>query len=235
MSVDSAATPVTVPTGDGEMPAYRFDPARPGPAIVLLQEIFGVTPYIRSRAADLAALGYVVIVPEIYWRLDGVEIDESSDQVLAQAMDALHRVDWERAVEDAAATVRFAQQLPGDGRVGLVGFCFGGGLAFNAAAVHRPEVLVSYYGSALPDLLDLAGQVDVPALHHFGEADEYIPMETVTRIRDAVTVHDGVEFHTYPGANHAFDGPMPALHHEEAAQLAWTRTVEFLRRVLPAD
>lgn len=233
MSADSTSTPVLVPTGDGEMPAHLFVPATPGPAIVLLQEIFGVTAYIRSRAADLAALGYTVVVPEIYWRLGDVMIDESSETAMEQAIAAMTRVDWPRAVADAAAALRYARELPGTGgRAGLLGFCFGGGLAFNAAAEERPDVLVSYYGSALPTLLHLAGQVDAPALHHFGEADDYIPMETVTRIRDAVSVHGDVEFHTYPGANHAFDGPVPFLHHEDASQLAWTRTVEFLERRL---
>jgi len=238
VSTDAAPQTVLVPSDDGAVPTHRFDPDTDPqsrrPVIVLLQEIFGVSRYIRSRASDLAALGYLVLVPEIYWRLGDVTIDESSDSVLQQAMAAAGRVDWERAVTDTAAVVRFGRELPdADGRVALFGFCFGGGLAFSTAAVEPPDALVSYYGSALPTLLDLADRVDVPSLHHFGEADDYIPLPTVELIREAVARDDRVEFHTYPGANHAFDGPMPGLHHEDASRQAWTRTVDFLDRVLP--
>jgi carboxymethylenebutenolidase len=117
----------------------------------------------------------------------------------------------------------------------VVGFCFGGGLAFNVAAVDAPDVLVSYYGSSIPDLLDLAPQVTAPSLHHFGTADDYLDQDTVERVRAAVTAGEGtVEFERYDGANHAFDNPDFPLHHAEASALAWKRTLAFLARELPA-
>lgn len=241
MDTDTArpADQVEVPTDDGSIPTHRFGAGQQGPVIVLLQEIFGVSAYIRSRAADLAGLGYLVLVPEIYWRLDGVQIDEGSDQALTQAMTTAGRLDWDRAVADAAAVVRYARTPDPEGtderRVGLVGFCFGGGLAFNVAAVELVACLVSYYGSALPGLLGLADRVTVPSLHHFGEADDYLPLDAVDTVRAAVGHGPQIEVHTYPGANHAFDGPMPGLHHEASARLAWRRTVEFLGRVLPVE
>jgi carboxymethylenebutenolidase len=234
MTSPAADSTIEILTDDGSIPTHFFGSAHPGPVIVVVQEIFGVSPYIRSRAADLAALGYQVLVPEIYWRLGEVTIDESSDGVLEQAMATVARLDWERAVADAAAVVAYARELPGSTtHVGLVGFCFGVGLAFNTAAIERVDALVCYYGSALPDLLGLAPQVAVPSLHHFGDADDYLPLEVVERIRTALSGNPALELHLYPGANHAFDGPVPDLHHEAASQLAWSRTVEFLGRVLP--
>ena len=230
----STETPTTIPTDDGAMPALRVEPdtTESDAVIVLLQEIFGVTPYIRRRAADLAELGYRVLVPHIYWRLDDAEIPDADADALPRGMAVAGRLDWDRAVADAAAAIRAAREL-GDGRVGLVGFCFGGGLAFATAAVEAPDTLVSYYGSALPTLLGLADQVTVPSLHHFGEADAFIDFPTVERIRAAIATRPDVEFHTYRGANHAFDGAVPQLHNDGASELAWERTVGFLARTLP--
>jgi carboxymethylenebutenolidase len=150
-------------------------------------------------------------------------------------MGRVQQLDWDTTVADAVAAL---EHLRGrdevDGRVGLIGFCFGGGLAFNVAAVDDADVLVSYYGSSLPGLLELAPQVTAPSLHHFGLADDYIDAETVSRIREAVTAgRDDVRFETYDGANHAFDNWDFALHHPEASALAWRRTVDFLHEELP--
>jgi carboxymethylenebutenolidase len=227
---------VTVPADAGEMPAHLWVPeSGSGPGLLLLQEIFGVSDYIQRRGADLAAAGYVVLAPELYWRLGAGPIDESASDAIEVAMGRVQQLDWATTVEDAVAGL---EHLRGRdevrGGTGVIGFCFGGGLAFNVAAVDRPAVLVSYYGSAIAGLLDLAPRVSVPSLHHFGTADDYLDTETVERIRVAVTTGDTVaEFETYEGANHAFDNDDFALHHPEASALAWERTLAFLARELP--
>ncbi|WP_353950048.1 dienelactone hydrolase family protein [Knoellia sp. S7-12] len=209
-----------------------------GPGIVLFQEIFGVTDYIRSRAQDLADLGYVVLVPHFYGRL-GDPVIEEGGAGLPQAMGLLEELDWPGAVEDGVAALDALRDHPAvSGGVGLLGFCFGGGLAYNVAAVadSKPDALVSYYGSALPSLLGLAPDVTTPSLHHFGDSDDYIPMDTVREIEQAVTAgHDDVTFVTHPGADHAFDNPSPMFHHEGASQEAWAKTVAWLREHLPTD
>ena len=227
---------VNVATDAGEMPAHLWLPdSGTGAGLLLLQEIFGVSRYIQQRGADLADAGYVVLAPELYWRLDAPALDETAPGVIEEAMGRVQQLDWGTTVADAVAAL---EHLRGrdevDGRVGLIGFCFGGGLAFNVAAVDDADVLVSYYGSSLPGLLELAPQVTAPSLHHFGLADEYIDAETVSRIREAVTAgRDDVRFETYDGANHAFDNWDFALHHPEASALAWRRTVDFLHEELP--
>ncbi|MEV6414206.1 dienelactone hydrolase family protein [Kribbella sp. NPDC051718] len=222
-----------IDTGTGLMPAHVWEPANgSGPGILLLQEIFGISEYIKQRAFDLSALGYYVIAPEIYWRLDDAELDESAPDVLDQAVGLMQRVDWPTAVSDSVAALEYLRSR--ETGVGIVGFCFGGGLAFNVAAVSSPDVLVSYYGSALPNLLELAPAVDAVSLHHFGDADDYLKTDVVDKIIEAV---DGprTEIHRYPGAGHAFDNPAPAFHHAEASALAWSRTEDFLSRNLPTS
>ena len=228
---------VSVPTDAGEMPAYLWLPERgTGPGLVLLQEIFGVSGYIQRRGADLAAAGYVVLAPELYWRLDAAAVDESAPTAIDDAMGLAGRLDWGDAVGDAQAALRHLRGRDEvRGGTGLIGFCFGGGLAFNAAAEDSPDALVSYYGSSIPDLLDLAPLVTAPSLHHFGLSDAYIDQATVERIRVAVTA-DGrpAQFEVYEGANHAFDNDDFGFHHPEASALAWQRTLDFLGRTLPA-
>ncbi|CAN7440413.1 dienelactone hydrolase family protein [Knoellia sp. LjRoot47] len=220
-----------------EIPSDLLLPASgSGPGIVLFQEIFGVTDYIRSRAQDLADLGYVVLVPHLYGRL-GDPVVEEGGAGLPRAMKLLEEVDWQLAVADGVDAVAALRAHPAvDGGVGVLGFCFGGGMAFNVAAVAdpKPDVLVSYYGSALPNLLGLAPEVTVASLHHFGDDDAYIPLETVRDIERAVTEgSDDVTFEVHPGAGHAFDNPSPMFHHAEASAAAWEQTTQWLAEHLP--
>jgi carboxymethylenebutenolidase len=227
---------VIVPTEAGQMPARLWlPPSGRGPGLLLLQEIFGVSNYIQRRGADLAEAGYVVLAPELYWRLDATPIDESAPGAIEEAMGRAGKLDWATTVEDAVAGLRHVRARDEvSGGIGVIGFCFGGGLAFNVAAVEEVDALVSYYGSALPNLLDLAPQVRAPSLHHFGTADAYLDADTVATIREAVTSGGArVEFELYEGANHAFDNDVFVLHHPAASRLAWQRTLAFLARELP--
>lgn len=224
-----------VTTSDGDMPALMWLPATGnGPGLVMVQEIFGLSPYIQARAADLAQLGYLVLAPELYWRLPDHEIDEHQPNVLDRAMSLAGRVDWNQVVSDTASALRSLRERTETGGVaGLIGFCFGGGVAFNVAAVEKPDVLVSYYGSALPGLLGLADQVTAPSLHHFGLSDAYIGRDEIERIRNVVMASPGTVFETYEGAGHAFDNPSPGFHHPAASNAAWQTTMRFLARELP--
>lgn len=221
---------IEIAVDDGLLPAQLWlPPGGTGPAVVVFQEIFGVGRYIQSRCADLAALGYVVLAPEFYWRLGVVAVDEDAANMLDQGMALMQQVDWDAAVSDGAASIRHARgMLEVTGDVGALGFCFGGGLAFHVAAHEHVDALVSYYGSALPQLYPLAPDVAAPSLHHFGDADAFVPPETVEMIKTAVTAQPDVEFEIHPGAGHAFDNPAPMFHHAEASAVAWASTVRFL-------
>lgn len=231
---DSPST-FDVPRTDGSLPVLRWTPpSGEGPGIVVIQEIFGVSPYVRNRCADLAAAGYVVHCPDLYFRLGEVTFDEGADDYVQQGIAASQRLDWEQTRDDASATL---DALRADssvtGAVALLGFCFGGGLAFDVASRNTPDALVSYYGSALPGLLDRAPEVTCPQLHHFGTADAFFPMATVDTIRDAVTAdRDDVTFVLHAGANHAFDNPYPPLHQAHASAVAWRITLGWLEQAL---
>jgi carboxymethylenebutenolidase len=226
---------IEITTPDGPMPARLWRPTSgSGPGLVVLQEIFGVSAYIRGRASDLAALGYVVVAPELFWRV-GVSEVPAGPGMLEEAMAVTGRVEWDTAVDDAVATLHHLRGLDGvTGGVGVVGFCYGGGLGYAVAAREPVDALVSYYGSALPRLVDAVPAVPAPSLHHFGEEDSFIPMGQVASIRDSVGSGEApVEFHTYPGADHAFDNDDFVNHHPEAADRAWARTTDYLARTLP--
>lgn len=254
-----------IATAEGPLPGLLWLPAgasaaAPVPGIVVFQEIFGVGSYIQSRCADLAALGYAVLAPQFFARLRGGDgendgnggdndgevpvVEAVTVDSLQEAMSLASRLDWAQATRDGLAARDDLASMTGvdENRVGLLGFCLGGGLAFDVAAsaamAEAPvAALVSFYGSALPSLLPLAEHVQCPSLHHFGDADAYIPVETVEAIRDAVTAggtRPQVRFEVYQGAGHAFDNPAPMVHHAQASVAAWAQTESFLAEILPS-
>ena len=220
---------VSVLRPDGNLPVHRWLPqSGRGPGVLVLQEIFGLSPYIEQRCADLAAAGYVVYAPELYFRLGGMTFDESSPSYVQEGIGASQRLDWEQTTADASAALDALRAAPEvTGKVAVLGFCFGGGLGFQVAARNTPDVLVSYYGSAIPGLLELAPRITCPSLHHWGLGDSFFPPAVVAQVQQAVTAA-GADFHTYEGAEHAFDNPHPMFFHAEASALAWTRTLAFL-------
>jgi len=245
------ATTLPIPTDAGDLPGLLWLPADregPVPGLVVLQEIFGLSHYLQRRCTELAAQGYAVLAPQLFARLDppvvGLEDRDEFDDWLAEGMELTGQLPWERAEADAIAALGAlrAHGAVDAEQVGLLGFCYGGGLAYAAAACaaeedRPPSVLVSYYGSALPSLLDRAALVEVPSLHHFGTADAFIPLEQVEQIRRAVTAdgtREQVRFALHEGAGHAFDNPHPELHHAEASAAAWRQTLAVLAETMPA-
>lgn len=234
---------LSIETPDGSMPAHLWLPeAGTGPGILLLQEIFGISSYIERRAQDLADEGYVVIAPEIFWRLGVSRVAEGPD-ALEEAFGLLQRTDWPAAVADAVLALDALRDHEAvTGPVGIVGFCFGGGLGFNVAALRSADALVSYYGSALPELLGIlpfdpsdvtltvldAAQVTTPSLHHWGLADTFIDRPVVEQICALLEAQPHVTVETYEGGGHAFDNADFMFHDAEMATLAWQRTLAFL-------
>jgi carboxymethylenebutenolidase len=234
---------LTIETTDGDMPAHLWLPeGGTGPGILLLQEIFGVSSYVERRAQDLADAGHVVLAPEIYWRLGVSGVEEGPD-ALEVAFGLLTRTDWPAAVADGVVALQALRSLDAvTGGVAIVGFCFGGGLAFNVAALSPADALVTYYGSAVPKLLGVlpsdpadatptvidATEVATPSLHHWGLADSFVDRRVVERLCAVLETQPDATIHTYEGGGHAFDNDDFMFYDADAAALAWQRTLDFL-------
>ena len=204
-----------------------------GNGVLLLQEIFGVNEYVNAVSLRLAGLGYVVSAPDLYWRIEPNIALPHDEEGLQQALSYGQRFDFENGVRDCGSALEHLRTLPEVGdRVGVVGFCFGGTLAYHVAARYSPDVVVSYYGSGVPEALEHAESIECPSLYHFGGDDPYIPRERVEAARAVLGERPKAEFYIYEGAAHAFDNPAPMFHVPDAAAPAWERTVDFLRRNL---
>jgi carboxymethylenebutenolidase len=206
-----------------------------GPGLVLLQEIFGVNDYIKQRAGTLADLGYTVLAPDLYWRIEpGIALTQDQEG-LEQAFTYMQRLDRPKAALDAGASLRHLRHLPEtESRAGVFGFCLGGRIGFQVAADFDPDVAVLYYGSGTAAALDLAPEVVCPTLFHFGDEDSYISAEDVEKIRAAFKDRNDVEIHVHKGAGHAFDNYLaPMFHRPQAREEAWPQTQDFLNRHFP--
>ena len=209
-------------------------PTGAGPGILLLQEIFGVGPYIRAVAARLCEAGYVVGAPEVFWRFAPGWEAGHDEAGLQASMEKVGELDPVLAVDDCVAALHALDELDEvAGRSGVIGFCLGGSLAWSVAAGAEPSVCVSYYGSGVPAMLDQMPQVSCPTLFHFGNADAFIPNEGVEAINSAIDGRPGFVLNV-ENAGHAFDNHESEMFYDEsAAQAAWAKTLAFLGEHLP--
>ncbi|MEO6184692.1 MAG: dienelactone hydrolase family protein [Steroidobacteraceae bacterium] len=208
---------------------HEFDawltPAKGTPrgAILVLQEIFGVNAHIRAVTDSFAAEGYVAIAPSLFDRVRGnVDLGYGTKE-LDQGRGYVAQIKEEELLRDMLACINVVRHA---GAVGVVGYCWGGSLAYLAACELPVRAAVSYYGTRTLQMLDR--QPRVPVQYHFGERDKSLPPEAIEKIRAA---HPQGEFFTYP-ADHGFNCDHRAAFDAAAAKLARERTLEFLARHL---
>ena len=227
---------IQMPDG-AQMGAYVALPASgSGPGVLVLMEIFGVGPYIRRACERLAELGYVAMAPDLYRRMSpGLEFPHDEEGI-GQAMQAVQKLDGEGAVEDGAVALAAMREMPEvTGKVGAVGFCLGGRLAFGLGVAADPDAIVCYYGSGIADSLDGAQAIQCPALFHFGGDDQFIPRSDAEKVEAVAAERPDWEFAIQEDGGHAFDNhDAPMFHRPEAAARAWELTRDFLSRTLPA-
>ena len=233
--MSSRVESVEVPAGSFDLPVWLPDTGS-GPGLLLIQEIFGISDYIRAVAEDLAALGYVVAAPDLFWRIEP-GFDAAHDQDgLARSLEMGQQFDAEQGVADSVAALGHLAGLPEvDGGLGVMGFCLGGTIAYFVAGQTEVAAVISYYGSGVPDNLEILEQISSPVQFQFGGSDGYISREQVARVEAAAAGKPNVEVHVEEDAGHAFHNRKSAMFHmPEPAERAWQRTEEFLRRHLPA-
>jgi carboxymethylenebutenolidase len=214
---------IELTAGDGhKFSAYRADPAgEPKGAVVVLQEVFGVNEHIRAIADSLAAKGYVAIAPSLFDSVrTGVELgyDEAG---VAEGISLMQQIDQAGALSEIQASVDAVKSA---GKVAVVGYCWGGSLAYAASnRVSGLACAIGYYGSAIVE--DSREKRKIPTLLHFGENDAMIPFEAVTQFRAA---RPDVSVFSYPGAGHGFNCDQRASYQADAAQQALDRTLFWI-------
>ena len=230
----------TIAANDGgEFAAYCAIPeSGSGPGVLLFQEIFGINDNMRGLAEKLADAGYVTLVPDMFWRIEP-RFERKDESGIGDAFAIVQKFDFEQGVDDIQAThAHLLGMAECTGKVGAIGFCLGGGLAFAAATRSRvdgrgPDAAVPYYGSPVNDLLGHVGQLECPTMFHYGTSDAFIPEDKIAEVEAAVADKLHVEFHRYEGAGHAFSNwDAPSMYQAEAADEAWARTLAFFARHL---
>lgn len=200
-----------------------------GPGVIIVQEIFGVNEHIRSVAEQYALAGYVAFAPDIFWRAERrVELGyEGADRDKALAL--LKQVDADQTVADLGAAAKALRALPETiGKIGAVGFCFGGQLAYLMAARGTVDAAVAYYGGGIQNKLDEAANVRVPMLFHYAEHDSSIPQTAVAQVKQHFAGHANAQFHDYAGVGHGFNCSDRSAYDQHASALAHGRTLVFL-------
>jgi carboxymethylenebutenolidase len=220
----------TIGGSAGSFDAYlALPPAGCGPGLLLLQEIFGVNQHIRSVAEQYALDGFVVLAPDVFWQQQRrLEIgyapqDIQHGRALAMAAD---KAALQRDLADAAAALRARTEVQGR-RIGAIGYCMGGRLAFLAAATAGVDAAVAYYGGGIQDMLDLAPRIACPVQFHYGALDANIPLSAVDAVRAAMQAR-AAEIHVYDSADHGFNCWARGSYHAASAALAHGRALQFL-------
>jgi carboxymethylenebutenolidase len=223
---------------DGDFAAHISFPANTrGPGVVVLQEIFGVNANIRSVCDWFAARGFVAIAPDLFWRAEpGVELTEKDRE---RAFSLRGQTDDGKAADDIGATIAFLRSHEVcTGRVGVVGYCWGGMLAYLAATRYRPDAAVGYYGVGIEKKLDSVGGLACPLMLHYAELDKFAPPEVRQQIASTLTAAfptpGRITIHEYPNCDHAFTRKGGMHYNPAAAELADLRTLDFLVRHLVA-
>ena len=242
---------ISLLTPAGQMTAFlALPPGGRGPGLLLMQEIFGVNKHIREVAQQYALAGFVVLAPDVFWRQAArVELGyEGTDRERGmQLATALVPAELQTDLMAALAALRARPELSasadtGTGtdtstethspaKIGVIGYCLGGRLAYNAAALGGVDAAVAYYGGGIAGQLALAGQVRCPVQFHFAGTDNHIPPEAVSAVREAFA-GKVAEIFEYPGSAHGFNCWSRASYHAPSSALALGRSLTFLAQQL---
>jgi carboxymethylenebutenolidase len=219
---------VKLKSADGhELDAYIASPiGEPIAGLVVIQEIFGVNRHIRSVAEEFARDGFLAVAPALFDRIErGVELSyEGADA--KKGVDLLQKLDINKSLEDVAAALEYTRQQTGK-KSGVIGYCYGGLLAWLSATRLHPDAAVGYYAGRIGNFAN--ENPTAPVQLHFGKLDTHIPVEQVNKVAEA---HPDVEINWYENAGHGFNCDMRASYNAQASALARDRALAFLRNHL---
>ncbi|RVT92636.1 dienelactone hydrolase family protein [Sphingomonas crocodyli] len=210
-------------------PCYLAEPAgAPRGAIIVIQEIFGVNPGIRAKADEWASQGYVALAPDLFWRIEpGIQLDPDVEPELQRAFELFGQFDQMKGIEDIEATIHAAREQAKGGKVGAVGYCMGGRLAYMTAARTDIDASVGYYGVGIDGLLHESHAIAHPLMLHIPTADHFVGPDAQKAMHDGLDSHPKVTLHDYPGLDHGFATTMGNRRDDAGAKLADGRTAAF--------
>jgi carboxymethylenebutenolidase len=222
-----------IPTLDSSasIPAYVARPAGTAKAaIIVIPEIFGVNAGIRQKCEGWAAQGYLAVAPDLFWRFaPGVELNPDVEAELHEGFGYFQRYDPTDGVYDIEAAIHWIRREQGVSKVGCVGYCLGGRLAYMAAARTDVDASVGYYGVMIDQMLGESHAIARPLMLHIPTADHFVGPEAQAAIHAGLEDHPKVTLHDYAGLDHGFAAAMGQRRDEAGAQLADGRTAEFLK------
>ncbi|MDT8279123.1 MAG: dienelactone hydrolase family protein [Erythrobacter sp.] len=226
----------SIPTleGDAQFGAYIARPqGTPKAAIIVIQEIFGVNPGIRQKCDKLAAEGYVALAPDLFWRLQPeVSLDPDVESEFTTALDLMGKFNQDAGIRDIQAAIDYLRGSEGTAKVGCVGYCLGGRLAYMTAARTSIDASVGYYGVGIDGLLGEKEAIANPLLLHIPTNDGFVPRETQAAMHAGLDDHPRVTIHDYEGLDHGFATEHGKRRDEDAATLADSRTAAFFADAL---
>ena len=222
---------ITISAKDGgRFSAYLAMPeSGTGPGIVLIQEIFGVNAVMRGMADEYAAQGFIVACPDLFWRQEpGVQISDKTQEEWDKAFKLMQGFNLDKGIDDLVSTLDHLRQQNGcSGKVGAVGYCLGGQLAYLMACRSSSDASVGYYGVMIQNFLSESNNIKNPLMLHIAEEDGFVPKEDQATIKDALKSNHKVTIHSYPGCDHAFARAGGQHYNNDAATLANKRTIDF--------
>ena len=220
----------SIPTlsGTEEFPAYIARPAGESrAAVVVIQEIFGINAGIRRKCDLLAEEGYLAVAPDLFWRLrSGVELDPDMPLEFQQALELMGKFDQDQGVRDIESAIRWARR-EGCAKVGAVGYCLGGRLAYITAARTDVNASVGYYAVGVDGLLRERHAIAHPLMLHIAGDDGFVDKDAQMAMHLGLDDHPKVTLHDYEGEDHGFATEFGKRRSEDAAQIADRRTAEF--------
>ena len=230
----SETVTVTTLNDDSTFDAYVARPAdTPRAAILVIQEIFGVNAGIRRKCDKLAEDGYLAIAPDLFWRLEpGVELDPDVEPEFQRALDLMGKFDQDQGIRDIEATIHYIRAKEGVAKVGCVGYCLGGRLAYMTAARTDVDASVGYYGVGIDGLLGEKHAIANPLLLHIPTEDGFVDKDTQKAMHEGLDDHPKVTLYDYEGLDHGFATEFGKRRADEAAQIADGRTSEFFAQHL---
>ena len=224
---------VEVQGPDGAFKAYVARPSgTPKGAVVAIQEIFGVNAVMRGKADWLAREGFLAVSPDLYWRIKpGIELTDQSEAEWKQALDYMNQLDKNASVKDVQATIDYARGQ-GVSKVGVMGYCMGGYIAFLAACRTDTDATVSYHGGGIHTALAEARSIKKPVMLHNPLNDSFIPVEALNTIRETLKPNPLVIVHEYSGLDHAFTREGGKHYDRAGTELANSATLNFFNQNL---